>query len=136
MLLKFLGKYRDAGLLVLRLGLGLAFIVHGLPKLTGGPKVWSGIGTAMAHVGIDQWPAFWGFLAAVTEGIGGVLLVLGAFYRPVCLLLTFTMIVATLQLSAGVKASEFKAYAHPLELAVVFFGLAFIGPGRFSVDKD
>jgi putative oxidoreductase len=94
------------------------------------------VGAAMSHVGIDQWPAVWGFLAAVTEGIGGVLLILGAFYRPICLLLCFTMIVATLHLSSSVKAREFKAYAHPLELAVVFFGLAFVGPGRFSVDKD
>ena len=136
MLLKFLAPYRDAGLLVLRIGLGIAFLIHGLPKLTGGPKVWSGIGAAMSHVGIDHWPAVWGFLAAVTEGIGGVLLVLGAFYRPICLLLTFTMIVATLHLSSGAKGRDFKDYAHPLELAVVFFGLAFVGPGRFSVDKD
>ena len=135
MLLKFLAKYRDAGLLFLRIGLGIAFVIHGLPKLTGGPKVWKVIGSAMGQVGIDQWPEMWGFLASVTEGIGGVLLVLGAFYRPTCLLLTFTMFVATLHLSGG-KGSDFKAYAHPLELAVVFFGLAFIGPGKFSVDKD
>ncbi len=135
MLLKFLAQYRDAGLLFLRIGLGIAFVIHGLPKLTGGPKVWKAIGGAMGQLGIDQWPEMWGFLASVTEGIGGVLLVLGAFYRPTCLLLTFTMFIATLHLSAG-KGSDFKAYAHPLELAVVFFGLAFIGPGKFSVDKD
>ena len=35
MLLKFLGKYRDVGLLVLRLGLGIMFMAHGLPKLAG-----------------------------------------------------------------------------------------------------
>jgi putative oxidoreductase len=135
MLLKFLAKYRDAGLLFLRIGLGIAFVIHGLPKLTGGPKAWKAIGSAMGQLGIDQWPEMWGFLASVSEGIGGVLLVLGAFYRPTCLLLTFTMFVATLHLSAG-KGSDFKSYAHPLELAVVFFGLAFIGPGKFSVDKD
>lgn len=135
MLLKFLAKYRDAGLLVLRIGLGIAFLIHGLPKLTGGPKVWKAVGSAMSNLGIEQFPEMWGFLAAVTEGIGGVLLILGAFYRPTCLLLTFTMFVATLQLSSG-KGADFKSYAHPLELAVVFFGLAFIGPGKFSVDKD
>jgi putative oxidoreductase len=135
MLLKFLAKYRDAGLLVMRIGLGIAFLIHGLPKLTGGPKVWKTVGSAMSNLGIDQFPEVWGFLAAVTEGIGGVLLVLGAFFRPSCLLLTFTMFVATLHLSSG-KGSDFKTYAHPLELAVVFFGLALIGPGKFSVDKD
>lgn len=135
MLLKFLAKYRDAGLLVLRLGLGSAFLIHGLPKLVGGPKVWSGLGEAMGHLGIHQFPTLWGFLAAFSEGIGGLLLILGVFYRPICLMLMLTMIVATLHLGAG-KGRDFKAYAHPLEMAIVFFGLAFVGPGRFSIDKD
>lgn len=135
MLLKFLAKYRDVGLLVLRLGLGAAFIIHGLPKLTGGPKVWAGLGKSMSLLGIDFFPVFWGFMAAFSEGIGGVLLILGAFYRPVCLLLTFTMFVATLTLAAP-KNRDFKDYANPLKLAFVFLGLAFVGPGRFSIDKD
>ncbi len=137
MLLKFLGKYRDAGLLILRLGLGVAFMIHGVPKLAGGMKMWSAIGEAMGNVGIHQWPAFWGFMAGATEGIGGMLLLLGAFYRPVCLLLTFNMIVATLHMSHDPKTRNFNTgYSHPLKMAVVFFSLAFIGPGRFSVDKD
>ena len=136
MLLKFLAKYRDAGLLIMRIGLGIAFLIHGLPKLSGGVAVWKGVGTAMANIGIHQWPAFWGFLAAVTEGIGGLLLVLGAFYRPTCLLLTFVMVIATLQVSADAKVRNFNAYSHPLKMAVVFLGLAFVGPGKFSIDKD
>ncbi|KAB2645647.1 MAG: DoxX family protein [Verrucomicrobia bacterium] len=135
MLLKFLGRYRDAGLLILRIGLGAAFMIHGLPKLTGGPKLWASLGKNMGLISIDFLPVFWGFMAAFTEGIGGVLLVLGAFYRPVCLLLTFTMFIATLTL-ASPKDRDFKTYSNPLKLAVVFFGLAFIGPGRFSIDKD
>ena len=135
MLLKFLGKYRDAGLLFLRLGLGAAFIVHGLPKLTGGPKLWASLGKNMGELGIDFLPAFWGFMAAATEGIGGIFLILGFCYRPVCLLLTFTMVVATLTLASG-KNSDFSVYSHPLKMAVVFFSLAFVGPGKFSIDKD
>jgi putative oxidoreductase len=136
MLLKFLAKYRDAGLLFLRIGLGVAFMIHGLPKLAGGPKVWKGIGSAMGNIGIHQWPEVWGFLAAVTEGIGGVLLIIGVFYRPICVLLAFTMTIATLQLTSDGKSRDFKIYSHPLKMAVVFIGLAFVGPGRFSVDKD
>src|SRR6188768_1713313 len=97
MLLKFLGKYRDAGLLFMRLGLGIMFMIHGLPKLMGGPTTWKGVGMAMGNLGISIYPKFWGFLASATEGIGGMLLIIGIFYRPVCLLLTFTMFVATLQ---------------------------------------
>ena len=134
-MLKFLGKYRDAGLLFLRLGLGTAFIIHGLPKLTGGPKLWAGIGKSMNHLGIDFLPTFWGFMAAATEGIGGILLILGFCHRPVCLLLAFTMVVATLTKYSG-KSADFATYSHPLEMAVVFISLAVIGPGRLSIDKD
>ena len=135
MLLKFLGKYRDAGLLILRIGLGVLFCLHGLPKLAAGPKLWAGLGKEMAHLGIDIFPAFWGFMAAATEGIGGILLILGICYRPVCLLLTFTMIVASAKLLHD-KADFQMAASRPIELAFVFAGLAFIGPGKFSIDKD
>jgi putative oxidoreductase len=133
MLLKFLAKYRDAGLLVMRIGLGVMFLLHGLPKLTGGPQKWKSLGAAMGNLGVDFYPVVWGFLAAVTEGIGGLLLVLGIFYRPTCVLLTCVMIVAAVKhLRAG--DAFIGAASYPLELAFVFFGLAFIGPGRFSVD--
>lgn len=134
MLLKFLGKYRDTGLLFLRVGLGVAFILHGLPKINGGPKLWHDLGGAMGELGIHWGLTFWGFMAALSETLGGVFLILGFFYRPICLLLTFTMVVATLtQLG---PASAFPKYSHPLKMAVVFFALAFVGPGRLSIDKD
>jgi len=138
MLLKFLGKYRDVGLLMLRLGLGAAFMIHGLPKLGAGPKTWHGLGEAMGNLGIHFWPTFWGFMAAAAEGIGGLLLILGVFYRPICLVLAFSMTVATLSLAHNSWTLEAfnKGYSRPLELAVVFLGLAFVGPGRFSIDKD
>ncbi len=135
MLLKFLGKYRDAGLLLLRIGLGIMFCLHGLPKLAAGPKLWAGLGKEMIHLGIDFFPVFWGFMAAATEGIGGILLILGICHRPVCLLLAFTMIVASVKLHHD-KADFQNAASRPIELAFVFASLAFIGPGKFSIDKD
>ena len=135
MLLKFLGKYRDAGLLILRLGLGAMFMLHGLPKLTGGPDTWTALGKAMGHLGITFLPAFWGFMAALTEGVGGLLLIIGFAYRPVALLLAFTMFVASMK-HYHERDNFQKETSRPIELAFVFFGLAFIGPGRFSVDKD
>ncbi|HZJ17376.1 MAG TPA: DoxX family protein [Chthoniobacteraceae bacterium] len=135
MLLKFLGKYRDAGLLIMRVGLGIMFMLHGLPDLIAGPKKWAVLGAAMGNLGIPFYPKLWGFLACATEGIGGLLLAIGIFYRPICLLLAFTMVVATLKhYKAG---DDFLAKtSRPLELAMVFFGLSFVGPGRFSVYKD
>ena len=34
MVFSFLDKYRDAGLLILRVGIGVMFVLHGYPKLS------------------------------------------------------------------------------------------------------
>jgi putative oxidoreductase len=84
-------RNRDAGLLVLRLGLGGFFIwAHGWPKLAGGVEKWRGIGAAMQHLGIDFWPVVWGFLATLAETLGAFLVAIGLFFKPACLALTIT----------------------------------------------
>ncbi|WP_316849962.1 DoxX family protein [Pedobacter agri] len=128
-----LGKYRNTGLLMLRIGLGVMFIIHGFPKLAGGPDSWTGLGGSMKVVGIDFLPVFWGFMAAVAETFGGFLLIVGLFYRPACMLLVFTMVIAAL-VHLG-KGDGLKGASHAIELGIVFFSLIFIGPGKYSVDK-
>jgi len=128
-----LGKYRNTGLLLLRIGLGTMFIIHGFPKLAGGPNGWTGLGGSMKVIGIDFLPIFWGFMAAATETFGGFLLIVGLFFRPVLILLIFTMIIAAL-VHFG-KGDGLGGASHAIELGIVFFGLIFIGPGKYSVDK-
>lgn len=128
-----LGKYRNTGLLLLRIGLGVMFIIHGFPKLAGGPNGWTGLGGSMKVIGIDFLPIFWGFMAAATETFGGFLLIVGLFFRPALILLIFTMIVAAL-VHFG-KGDGLGGASHAIELGIVFFGLIFIGPGKYSVDK-
>jgi putative oxidoreductase len=129
-----LGRYTNFGLLVMRLGVGAMMIVHGYPKLIGGPEKWTKLGASMGNLGVHAYPEFWGFMAAVAEGLGGLLLILGLAFRPACLLLMFTMIVASVtHFSKGDTVGD---ASHAIELAFVFFGLFFIGPGRYSVDKS
>ena len=59
MVLRFLDKYRDIGLLVLRTGIGGMFIMHGLPKLMGGPDKWMMLGGVMKSLGVDFAPMAW-----------------------------------------------------------------------------
>lgn len=134
MFLSFLTKYRDAGLLLMRLGLGVLFIMHGAPKIMGGPALWTKLGGAMKTVGIDFAPAFWGFMAAFAECFGGIFLILGLFFRPACILLAITMTIATMTFAE--RKDFFKAGSHPMALGVVFYSLILIGPGRFSIDKE
>ena len=130
--LSSLTRYRDAGLLLLRLGLGAMMVFHGLPKLLGGPERWEGVGGAMGNLGIELAPTFWGLVAACSETFGGVLLALGLLFRPACLFLLATMSVAAIHhLSRG---DGLGGAAEAVELGIVFLALLFVGPGRLSVD--
>lgn len=122
----------NVGLLVLRIGVGLIFIIHGVPKLMGGVEGWTQLGSTMSIVGISFAPAFWGFMAAATEVVGGLFIILGLLHRPVAVMLVFTMIVAVLMhVTAG---DPFTVYSNALKALVVFVALAITGPGVYSVD--
>jgi len=134
MVLTWLSKYRDFGLLLLRIGLGIMMIMHGWPKLTGGPEVWTKLGGAMSNFGISFMPEIWGLAAALAELLGGVLLAVGFAMRPACIALAGTMFVAMMfHISAG---DPFKDWSHAAELLIVFVSLLFIGAGKFSFDRD
>lgn len=125
-------QLRNIGLLILRIGLGFMFILHGYPKLMGGPETWEEYGTAMQYVGIDVAPIFFGFLAGITEFFGGIFLIMGLFFTPTLIFLILTMLVATAQhIGTG---DGFSDYSHSIELGVVFLSLLFIGAGRYSID--
>ncbi len=132
--LKFLGKLRDVGLLILRVGLGVSFIMHGSNKIFGGPEMWAQLGQAMSLWGISIYPTFWGFMAAFAEFGGGILFILGFAFRPAAILLTITMAVATTM--HVTKGDPYSVWAHAAELGIVFLALIFIGPGKLSIDRE
>lgn len=132
--LKFLNKLSSVGLLVMRMGLGFIFIIHGSQKMFAGPTRWEMLGGVMSHLGITFYPVVWGFLAAFAEFGGGILFVLGFLFRPAAIMMCFTMAMAvTHHVYSG---DTFKVYAHALSLGMVFFGLIFVGPGKFSIDGE
>jgi putative oxidoreductase len=133
MLFHKLDKYRDVGLLILRVGIGLMFMYHGFPKLTGGPEVWTNLGKVLSGLGIGFAPTFFGFMAAMSEFGGGLLLLLGLFTRPACIFLFMTMFVATLMHLIG--GDPLGEASHALESAVIFFSILLIGPGKYSLDE-
>ena len=132
MVFRFLDKYRDVGLLILRVGIGVMFVFHGLPKLIAGPETWTLLGVGMKALGIGFAPTAWGFMAALSECGGGILLILGFFTRPACFFLLTTMIVATM-MHIG-KGDPFLKYSHAMESGILFFSLILIGLGRYSLD--
>lgn len=134
--MKLPNQSKDLGLLILRVGIGMMFLLHGYPKLMGGVEGWEGL----AQFGLPFLPEgiisiIFGLAAALTEFGGGILLILGAYQRIACIALAGTMVVAfTTHLGAISGIDNFaKEAGWPLELFIVFVALFFAGPGRFRV---
>lgn len=95
--------------------------------------MWTEVGGAMQHLGIDFAPMFFGFMAGVTEFFGGIFLILGLFFSPSVIFLFLVMVVATAKhLAVG---DGFVNYSHSIEMGVVFISLLLIGPGTYSLDR-
>jgi putative oxidoreductase len=125
--------FPDFGLLVIRIVLGLSYVIaHGSVKLFAGPAMWTKVGSAVSFLGINFMFPVWGFLAACSELFGGILILLGLFFRPASVFIIITMLVAANQgLSTG---KPFSSIVYPLELGITILGLFFTGPGKYSLD--
>jgi putative oxidoreductase len=121
---------KDFGLLLLRIGVGIAFMVHGYPKIFMGGAV--GLAKGLAAAGIPG-GIFAAYLAGIAEFFGGIALILGIFFRPLTIVMAINMLVALIfHLNLG---DPFIKYSHALESGIVFISLIFIGPGKFSLDE-
>ena len=122
---------RDAGLLVLRVVVGATFLVHGLDKLIDLGSTES----YFASLGIPA-PALMAPFVAITETLGGGLLLVGLTTRLVGVALAGDMLVAFLTEHIG---NGFFVAEGGGELVLVLGGaslaLVLTGAGRFSVDS-
>lgn len=114
---------------LLRIVFGYTFLLHGTAKLFGLPHV------AMFD-GLQLF-SLMGF-AGILELVGGVLLILGWFTRPVAFLLSGQMAVAYFMMHAGID-NFWLPLLNQGEGAVlycfVFLYLAVAGAGAFSIDN-
>ncbi len=122
---------RNLGLLLLRVFIGAGMASHGIPKLQAGPALWERLGGVMNNLGVPGPAVFWGFMAALAEGVGGILLALGAFTTLASFMMIFTMSIAVFVVHASDPFSD-KEKA----LLYLFGALPFLfkGAGRYSVD--
>lgn len=81
---------RGWAVLVLRVLVGFGFTAHGYAKLERGPEQFA---TALTGMGMVA-PFFMAWLVTLTELLGGVLLMAGAFVRPLCLPFAVIMVTA------------------------------------------
>lgn len=127
-----LSKYRDAGLLLLRVVAGLYLALgHGWSKIAGGPSFWAEHGQTMELFGLGFLPSFWGFMSGFAEFFCALLVVIGLLVRPAALLVVLNMAVAvTMHLVTGNGSPEMA-----LLFGTIFLSLMLIGPGKYSLDE-
>jgi putative oxidoreductase len=119
------------GILLLRVIVGSAFVVHGLPKIQS-PFSWMGPGAPV--------PGFLQALAAVSEFFGGLALIFG-FLTPLAALgIAFTMAFALVMVhlrsgNAWISADPSKpAYELVALYLLAVISIILTGPGAFSLD--
>ena len=130
------GMNPELGLTILRVVLGVIFVAHGLPKLTGGIE---GTVQSFASLGIPA-PLVAAWFVALLETLGGLMLLVGFLVTPVSLLLVLHMLTGILLVHApngfyvvGAQASggiEFN-----LLLTASLLVMMFCGAGLAAIDN-
>ncbi len=122
------------GLLVLRVVPAYLMVTnHGWGKITH-PENWTRIGGAVTkYFGglIDFANPIFGFLAAFSESVCSILIILGLFTIPSSLLLSGTMFFAALNHITSGKGSPESALVY----LAIFAAITIAGPGKYSIDK-
>jgi putative oxidoreductase len=127
----FIFGWGAAALLLLRIVMGAAFILHGWAKIQN-PSGW------INAMGVEGVPAFLQVLAALAEFGGGIALILGLL-TPLAALGIVCQMLAALFLVHFPMGHSFVATGGPsYELPLVYLVLAvlllLLGPGRWSLD--
>lgn len=117
----------DWGVLILRVGISIMMLTHGLPKFN---KLMNGSHAFADPIGIGELPSL--ILAVGAEVFCSLLLILGLASRAVLIPLIFTMCVAFFVIHAN---DPYDVKEHPLLFLVPYITLFLTGPGRISLDK-
>ncbi|GGL65890.1 DoxX family protein [Wenxinia marina] len=121
-----LTRHQPNALALLRVVTGLLFLHHGTQKLFSLPPLPEGMQGMLG-------PLFWP--AGILEVVGGVLIIIGLFTRPVAFLLSGMMAVAYFLAHASQNFyPALNGGDASILFSFVFLYLVFAGPGAFSVD--
>jgi len=125
----------NLAILILRLCLAVVFIGHGLQVafgLFGGPDI-PGFSKMLADLGFKA-PAVWAYIAAYTQLIAGLFLVLGFLTRFAAFSLFIFMLVAAIKvhISKGFFMQT-GGFEYNFVLACICVALMLAGSGKFAM---
>ena len=124
------GTVPDLGKLLLRLGLGVLILLHGISKVA------NGIEPILAGVQAAGLPREFGYLVYVGEVVAPILVIVGFLTRPAALVIAINMAFAVYLVHAAQLFTLSKQGGWALELQGIYFlaalAIACLGAGRFS----
>ena len=123
--------------LILRLFLGFAFMMHGSQKLLGafGGGGVSGVAGMMGKLGIEP-SLLWAWVVSITEFVGGVCLFFGFLTRfwAAGLVIDMAVAVVKVHLVNGFFVGK-NGVELPLTFGVIALAIVLTGPGSLSMDR-
>ncbi|MDW0118306.1 DoxX family protein [Sporosarcina thermotolerans] len=126
-----MNKKYELSLLILRVVLGLTFLLHGIAKFQMGLGNVAGWFESIGILG------FLGYVVAVIELLGGIALILGVGTRIVSALIGIVLVGAifTAKLSVGFVGAEAAGYELDVALLAMAVVLVISGSQLFSLDN-
>lgn len=127
-----MNKLSYIGLLIIRVALGVTFLVHGIQKFTGG------IGNISGWFESIHLPGIAAYLVAIVELLGGIAMILGLGTRVIGALFSIVMLVAIfkVKLALGFTGTNGSAgYEIDFALLSMSAAMALIGSPAYSIDR-
>ncbi|MCX5678858.1 MAG: DoxX family protein [Candidatus Omnitrophica bacterium] len=125
----------DIAILLLRIGIGVIFIGHGMQKTFGafGGQGVQGLVGMVQSLGFNP-PIVWAWILALSELSGGIFTLLGVLPRVGAALISISMIVAIVKVHGpkGLFAAQ-GGFEYPFLILMVTLSLVITGAGKFSI---
>lgn len=119
-------RHPDLGILLVRLGVGIVFLVHGTQKL----MMLSGTIGFFGKLGV---PPVLAYLVVAIEFLGGIAMILGLCSRLAGILIAAVMVGSIYLVKFEVGFSG--GYEFDLVLLLSALGVTFLGAGKYSLAK-
>lgn len=129
--MRYLDRLQPLALVFMRLALGLIMVTHGYHKVFGGLHHFA------QHVAGLGLPGWLGYVAAIAEFAGGILVLAGFLTRPAAFAICIDLAVAIgkVHWHNGLMGSlDRPGYEFPLAAATLALALIFFGAGPISLD--